>query len=67
MLNVGGTNSVDAMCALCGVQVTGVGYDAPGAIIPSSGDITNSMYKLMEVSTGGNLLFCHDRHYYHNS
>ncbi|XP_076470159.1 calcium-transporting ATPase type 2C member 1-like [Babylonia areolata] len=30
-------------------EVTGVGYDGPGNIIPAEGDITHSMYKLLEV------------------
>lgn len=30
-------------------EVTGVGYNTSGTIIPSTGDITNSIYKLLEV------------------
>ncbi|KAK7114169.1 hypothetical protein V1264_000275 [Littorina saxatilis] len=30
-------------------EVTGVGYDAPGTVIPEEGDVTNSMYKVLEI------------------
>ncbi|KAL8564591.1 ATPase, P-type (transporting), HAD superfamily, subfamily IC [Nucella lapillus] len=43
--------TVTHLCTADGQQaeMTGVGYDTPGSIIPAEGDVTQAMYKLLEV------------------